>query len=161
MSYLSADDGGNAYLLAGRSANQPKLCPNATWDPDGITFANNITIGANPYGLFINSNNTVYAANNENGHILIWLEGSAGPTGMIPTNSTSPSSLFVSPMGEIYVDNGNAYQRVDVWRENATNYSSTSNTGGTCFSLFVVTNDSMYCSLAYQNQVIKDRKSVV
>ena len=97
----------------------------------------------------------MYVANRQNGHVLIWLEGSAAPTGTIVTNSTSRYSLFVGLTGDIYIDNGNSYNaRVDVWRGNATNYSSTLNTGGNCYSLFVVTNDSMYCSLADYHRVI-------
>ena len=108
-----------------------------------------------PFGLFINKNNTVYVANRQNGHILIWSEGSAGPTRTIATNSTVPCSIFASSQYDMYLDNGNAHARVDLWRENASNYSSTLYTGGMCFSLFMVTNDSIYCALAEYHQVIK------
>ena len=108
-----------------------------------------------PSSLFIDTNNTVYLANRQDGRILIWLDGSTSPTGTIVTNSTSQYSLFVGLMGDIYVDNGYQYARVDMWRENASNYTSTLNTGGTCYSLFMVTNDSIYCALAIQHQVIK------
>ena len=135
--------------------NQPKLCPNATWDPSGITVADNNTIGTHPRGLFINKNNTVYVTNLQNGHIMIWLEGSTIQSATITTNSTGSRSLFVGPMGDIYFNNWNPYARVDVWQENATSYSSTLITGGTCYSLFIVTNDSMYCSLADDHRVIK------
>ena len=142
-------------LVVGGPLNQPKLCYNATWHPNGTTFANNNTIGTQPRGLFVNSNNTVYVANYQNGHVLIWLEGSPSPSTTIVTNSSVPYSLFVSPMGDIYVDNGNLYARVDIWRENATSYLSTLNTVAACYSLFMVTNDSIYCSLADQHRVIK------
>ena len=143
------------YLFAETSVTKPQLCPNATWNPNGTTFADNNTVGMNPYGLFINTNNTVYVANHQNGHVLIWLEGSTSPTGMIATNSITPLSIFVSSKYDVYLDSGEPYARVDMWRENASNYSSTLNTGGICFSLFMVTSDSIYCALAYQHQVIK------
>ena len=86
---------------------------------------------------------------------MIWLEGSTSPSATITTNSNASRSLFVTPTGDIYSNTWNPYARVDVWRENATSYSSTLNTGGTCYSLFIVTNDSMYCSLADYHRVIK------
>ncbi len=48
------------YLLA-LSYNQPKLCPNSSWNPNATTFANFSTLGSQPFGIFVNTNNTIYA----------------------------------------------------------------------------------------------------
>ena len=145
----------SVFLILGVSFNQPKLCPYATWNSSGITFADNSTIGMSPRSIFINTDNTVYAVNYQNGQVQIWLEGSASPTGTIFTNATNPNSLFVGTISDIYVDNGNAYQRVDVWRENAANYQSTLSVSGSCYGLFIDSNNSLYCSLHDSHQVIK------
>ena len=142
------------YFVLGVSFNQPKLCPSAVWAENGTTFADNISIGANPHSIFINTINTVYAANSQDGRIQTWSEGSAGPTRTIATNSTNPYSLFVSLTGEIYIDNWN-FKRVDVWQENASSYVSKFDMGGACYSIFVDTNDSLYCSLLYYHAIIK------
>ena len=68
-----------SYVLA-VSYNQPKFCPNASWNPNATTFANISTVGSNPFGIFVNTNNTVYATNQVNGLILVWLEGSINPS---------------------------------------------------------------------------------
>ena len=134
--------------------NQPKICPEATWNPSGTTFAVNYTIGNGPRNILINVNNTVYAVNHQNGSIQIWLEGSSNPTGTIATDSNKPYGLFVSMAGDIYIDNG-FNNRVDVWRDNNTNYTSTLWVGGTCYSIFLDTNQTFYCSLHEPHKVIK------
>ncbi len=59
-----------SYLLA-VSYNQPKFCSNASWNPNAITFADNSTVGSQPYDIFINTKNTIYVANHENGRIVV------------------------------------------------------------------------------------------
>ena len=144
----------NTRLCTGVSFNQPKLCPNATWNTNGITFADNNTIGANPKGIFISKNNTVYATNFQHGSIQIWLEGSASPTNTIVTNSSNSFATFVNMADDIYIDNGLNY-RVDVWRENAAGYVSTLLTEGPCYGIFVDVSDILYCSLHDAHKVIK------
>ncbi|CAF1057584.1 unnamed protein product [Adineta steineri] len=81
----------NIWLLSlfigqtsGISYNQPKLCANASWNSTAITFATSATVGASPVGIFVNSINTVYVADQTNSRIQIntideywyWLENS-------------------------------------------------------------------------------------
>ena len=117
-------------------------------------FADNFTIGTNPQSIFINTNNTVYAANYQNGLIQIWLAGSSNLTQTIVTNSNNSKALFVSMKDDIYIDNGQNNQ-IDVWRQNASSYVSTLYIGGGCLSVFVDTNESMYCSIQNSHKVIK------
>ena len=140
---------------AGMSLNQPKLCPNATWNENGTTFADGNTIGTNPQTIFVSSSNTVYASNFQNGNVQIWLEGSTNVTRIIVTNSTDPFALIVSSAGYVYIDNGYPNLRVEAWREGATTYASAISTGGTCWSLFIDTNSTLYCSLHDSHMVIK------
>ena len=142
-------------LIVGISLNRPKLCPNATWSENGITFATSSTIGNGPQTLFVNSDNTVYATNFQNGNIQIWLEGSINVTRTVNTSSIDPFALIVSNAGDIYIDNGYPSLRVEVWRETAANYTSVLPTGGTCWSLFLDINDALYCSLHDVHKVIK------
>ncbi|CAF1376297.1 unnamed protein product, partial [Adineta ricciae] len=64
------------------SYNQPKLCSDASWNPNATTFAaggNNI-IGSSPYGIFITINNTIYVADRTNYRVQIWSNGSDIPS---------------------------------------------------------------------------------
>ena len=144
------------YLLfEGVSFNQPKLCPNATWNPVAVTFAGNETVGKQPQTIFVNANNTVYTANFENGTIHVWAEGSTAPTGTILTNYTETRALFVSVTGDIYVDAGIPNKRVDVWRVDSSSSVSSLAVDDRCFSLFIDMNQSLYCSMQYSHKVIK------
>ena len=141
--------------VAGVSFNQPKLCPNATWNSSGITVVDNKTIGTYPQGMFINSNNTIYVPSLNNGRIQIWLEGSTNPTGTIVTNATNVLTIFVTVKGDIYLSGRYPYNRVSMWRENVNGPLSTLNISEGCFSVFVDMNDSLYCSFYNYHKVIK------
>ena len=141
-------------MVVGLSFNQPKLCPNSIWNSSGITFADSSTIGASPQSIFVNSNNTVYAANFQNGHIQIWLKGSTSPTGTIITNSNRSHALFVTTAGDVYIDNYANYS-IDVCLKNSTSCVFTLNMGIVCYSIFIDTNNSLYCSYRDSHKIIR------
>jgi hypothetical protein len=141
-------------VAAGVSFNQPKLCPNATWNENGTALADNNAIGSYPQAIFINTNNTIYAANYQDGRIHIWLEGSTNSTSIVAPNSTEAYTLFVTPQGDIYIDDW-SHDQVHVCRENATGCFSTLNINGGCLSVFIDTDDSLYCSVRFTNYVNK------
>lgn len=45
--------------------NRPNFCPSTTWYPNAITFANVSTVGVEPFGVFIDGNNTIYVPNRQ------------------------------------------------------------------------------------------------
>jgi hypothetical protein len=137
------------------SFNQPKLCPSATWNPDGNTFANESTIGNDSQGIFVNSNNTVYVANKQTRAIQIWYEGDTNPIGSILTNTSNPCTLFGTVSGDIYVNSWYPNYRVEAWRENGSSYVSTLPIDAPCYSIFIDINASLYCSLTSFHKVIR------
>lgn len=141
------------FLIIAASFNEPQFCSSATWNATAITFANNNTIGTYPYGIFVNTNNTVYVANQQYSLIQVWLEGNHIPTTITLSNNSYPYSIFVTVNGDIYVDNGNS--GVDKWRLNKTSSDATLYVGGKCYDLFIDSNNSLYCSLYFSHQVIK------
>ena len=66
-----------------------------------------------------------------------------------------PYALFVSAIGDIYIDSGNINNRVDVWQLNASSAVSNLSIGDQCRSLFIDTNNSLYCSLYNNHKVVK------
>ena len=113
------------YLLA-VSYNQPKLCPNASWNPNATTFADNNTIGGYPVHVFINTNNTIYVPNREKDYVVVWSEGSLTPTKNISTNSTGVLGIYVTKIGDIYIDTFNSIGGVSKWTLKFNNYVSIS-----------------------------------
>jgi hypothetical protein len=140
------------FLVIAISFNQPKFCPSATWNATGITFANNNTVGTQPYGIFININNTVFVANRQYNLIQVWFEGNINPTTITARNNSNPYSIFVTITGDFYVDNNN--NSIDKWTLNSINNASLY-AGGKCYDLFIDSNNSLYCSLYSSHIVIK------
>ncbi len=127
------------------SFNQPKFCPTAFWNHNGITFANQSIVGAFPLSVFVNANNTIYVVNQENSAILVWHEDSTNPTNSISGNFTSPNFLFVASNGDIYIDDGQRNGRVQKWIEKTDTFVTVMNVNSACFDLFVDTNNKLYC----------------
>ena len=142
-----------AYLAV--SFNQPKLCPNATWNPNATTFATNSTVGSTPRGIFITTNNTVVVPNRSNGRTIVWFNGSSNPTSNISTNLSDPSSVFVTGDSEIFVNNNSPYNRIDKWTFNMTLVASPMDKCDRCAVLFIDINNDLYCSQDNQHQVLK------
>ena len=144
-------------LLLGLSYNRPKFCPDATWNSNGTTLASNNTIGTQPFGIFINRNNTIFVTDYDNGLIYVWLEGSDNVSNTIVTNSSHPYSIFVNQIGDLYLNTDNPVG-VDVWKWNSSSYAYSSSLSviGNCRSIFADTNGSLYCSIYLRNrQVVK------
>ena len=91
------------------SFNQPRFRPNATWNSNPTTFANETLI-------FINSNNSIYIHNQKANEILIWYNGNnSEPSKRISSSLSNPSSIFVTINGDIYVSNEVNHGRIDKW----------------------------------------------
>jgi hypothetical protein len=137
------------------SYNQPKFCSNASWKKSATTFASKNTIGSNPYDIFINTNNTVYVADNDHAWIQIWFNGSSTVTRTIYGDSShDPYNLFVAVNGDIYVDNGPWNKQVDKWTLNTTSKVSEMSPCQSCWDLFVDISNTLYCSMYDLHQVV-------
>ena len=141
--------------MLGLSFNQPKFCSNATWSTNAVTFANISIVGSNPWAIFIDTNNTLYGISTAFNQVLIWNEGSAIPTRNISNGLNSSSGLFVASNGDIYVDNGDVYHRVDKWTVNGTNSAFVMNVTTRCFDLFIDMNNTIYCSMDFESKVVE------
>ncbi|CAF1380674.1 unnamed protein product [Adineta steineri] len=137
------------------SFNRPKFCPTATWNSNGVTFANQSIVGQNPFAIFVSTNNTIYVANQEKNTIVIWEEESINSTKIISGNFTGPRSLFVTLNGDIYIDDGEENGRVQKWIKETNTFVTVMNVNSSCYGLFVDINDTLYCSVLDHHQVVK------
>ena len=145
----------NFLRLLARSFNQPKFCPNASWNPNATTFGNGSVIGHWPHALFIDTDNTVFVVRHDNGDILIWRNGSSNPSMTIITNGSSSTSMFVTSYEQIFVDNGDKNKRVDRWTSNGTRLSSPMSICSSCSGIFIDTNNNLHCCQQKLHRVIK------
>ena len=128
------------------SYNRPELTTNATWKFNATTFATNNTVGAFPYAIFVNRNNTIVAANWRNGDILIWYNASASIPTRIDANLTAPYTLFVTSDDRILVFNEISRGRIDLWSLRTRTFISFIHVNRSCYGLFVDLNETIYCS---------------
>jgi sugar lactone lactonase YvrE len=56
--------------------------------------------------------------------------------------------------GDIYFENGNETGRIEKWSTNVTSTTFVTKFNGSCYGLFVDINNTLYCSLRIQNQVV-------
>ncbi|CAF1548766.1 unnamed protein product, partial [Adineta steineri] len=145
----------NLFLFLGTTVNQPDLCPSSTWYTNAITFANSSTVGTYVYGVFVSINNTVYAANQPSNKVVVWLEGSITPDEILSGSLNKPWDLFVTPLGDIYVDNGENNGRVDKFSLNANISNSVMSVPAACYGIFVDISNTLYCSTFSSHQVVK------
>jgi hypothetical protein len=136
------------------SYNQPKLCPNASWNPNATTFASRGTTSSYSYSVFVNINNTIYVSDQQSNRIQVWLNGSISPTRTISSNVSYPYSLFVTTSGDIYVSYGSSNGRVDKWTLNANIGIPVMSVARVCYGLFVHISDTLYCSMRDQHQIV-------
>ena len=142
-------------FILGPSYNQPKFSSCTTWHLDAITFVNISTIGTQPYGLFVDTNNSIYFADYGHSLVQVWLEGSTHPIRNITAGLLYPRSIFVTSTGDIYVDNGAVYDRVDKWTSNTSTSTIAMRVNDTCYGLFVDTLENVYCSMNLFHSVVK------
>ncbi|CAF1317185.1 unnamed protein product [Adineta steineri] len=135
--------------------NQPKFCSNASWYPDALTFTNISTVIGSPLAIFVNTNDTIYVADRANNEIRIWFNNSIDRTQTIHGNFSASYSIFVTTYGDIYVDNGALYHRVDKWTLNGNTSVPVMYVNTPCYGLFVDTTDTLYCSMFNFHQVVK------
>jgi hypothetical protein len=142
-------------FISALSYNQPKFCSFATWNPNAVTFANNSLVGENPVAIFVTSNNTIYVADRKNGRIQIWINDSMYLTRTISAGLVSSFSIFATTNGDIYVDNSANSSRVDKWILNSNTSVPVMYVNSSCWGLFIDINDTLYCSMYYEHQVVK------
>ena len=143
----------SSFTFLAISYNLPKFCSFPSWNPNGTTFASKELVGFT-YGIFIDTNYTIYVTSEDLGKIIVWTDGNEIPIRIISEYISKPKSLFVALNGDIYVDNG-VNDRIDMWTLNATSPVQVMKVDGHCEGLFIDIKNDLYCSLRDRHRVIK------
>ncbi len=69
--------------------------------------------------------------------------------------SNSPYGIFVTSNGDVYVDNGAYSGQIDMCTSNTTNSIVVLTVTDRCLSLFIDSNNTLYCVNDGQNKVSK------
>ncbi|CAF1457795.1 unnamed protein product, partial [Adineta ricciae] len=137
------------------SYNQPKLDAYAVWNPNAIVFANSSLVGANPRGLFVDTNDTVYVVDQINSRTLIWFNNSINPTRTIYGDMSKPMCIFVTTSGDTYISDFKANNQTRRWSQNSNGSSLVMYTSSGCYGLFIDINNTLYCSLYNEHIIVK------
>ena len=107
-----------------------------------------------PYGIYINTNDTIYVANSGSDRILTWLDGNISLSSSIPGINSS-YAVFVSAIGNIYLGSDTGVLTGSIWPWNITNNTILMTTGNACYGLFVDITNTLYCSIRSNHYVVK------
>ena len=118
-------------------------------------LANENLAGRRPSDIFIDSNHTIYVNDQDNDHIMAWLNGSSTSPRIISTNLTTASTFFVTSGGDIYVSESSVNGPIIRMRLNSNIRECVGNIDEPCTKLFVDHNNSFYCSSMDQHRVMR------
>ena len=62
--------------------------------------------------------------------------------------------IFATVNGDIYFENGNEAGRIEKWKLNKSNIDFVIKFDGYCYGLFIDINNTLYCSILHQHQVV-------
>ncbi|CAF1660655.1 unnamed protein product, partial [Adineta ricciae] len=146
--------------LCGFSLSIPRFCSKPAWNQNGITFAEQSTIGSKPFSIFINKKDSIYSLNREKKQILIWDESNIQSSIIIPSGVADLYSLFVALNGDIHIDNG-INGRINKWTMSTKKFSNETIISSSCFGLFIDRDHHLYCSMPKHHRVIKQNLNEV
>ncbi len=85
----------------------------------------------------------------------MWFNNSNNPTKIISGNFSNPSSIFVTHNGDIYIDDGHNNGQVHKWISETNTFVTVMNVSSSCYGLFIDINETLYCSMRSEDQVMK------
>ena len=129
------------------------LCPYATWSTTAATFADNSTVGSSPYGIFIDSVDTVYVPTRNTSLIQVWTDGSVTPTQINTSSSHDQWGLFVTIFGEVYISSTVDLVLANKWKIRAVNSFFNVSSNDSCYGVFIDQKNTLYCSFSNQHKI--------
>ena len=146
----------NSLAAINITYNQPILSPGATWYEQGVVFVNETVMNSTPMDLFIDLNNTIYAAVRNKHVIYIFNSENMNARGNITNGLSKPYSIFLYRDDVLFIDNGETNKTIDVWSLSNNTRLNSLNISGYCRSLFIDLNETIYCSMDTTPIVMKN-----
>ena len=112
------------------------------------------SLGTSPFGLFIDASNTLYAMNRQLDVIRIWTLATNNYTKTLQAPANISGNIVVGVNGDVYAAHmiqGQVYR----WPVNNATSVVTAVFNSSCTSIFIDTNNSLYCSMSAMNLVMR------
>ena len=120
-----------------------------------MTVVNVKGSGNSGNGLFIDAGNIVYISYNNPNKSRVLIEENISIKNIFPrTSSNGTNNLFVTINGDIYASKKRNNYTIK-WTKNSSDAVDVVKSSYDCFSLFIDTNNSIYCSSKDQHQILK------
>ena len=123
------------------------------WDRNAVTLENNVPY-LQPFGIYVDVKNDVYAADSTSNQILIWFNGITNLSNAV-SGVNSASAVFVTINGDIYTGSSNGNGVVNKRTSNSTISTLVMSLPSPCSGLFVDVTSTIYCSITNSHQVVK------
>ena len=131
--------------------NRPPLCVNATWNQTGSTTAYYSILRAEPWSIFIDSEDTIYFADRTNRQILIWSRNNVSVLSHVSLSMYCP--LFVTSNRDIYYAYGFRGGRVMRQSVSESQPAPVAIFQSECYGLFIDRTKTLYCSVKDEHHV--------
>lgn len=143
------------FLIVAFSFNIPTLGPSTTWYPDTLIVVNQTYSGTSIHGIFVDQNNTLYIDNQQTNQVHIFSEGSQVPRMTLSGGLKTSYSLYATSSGNVYIDNGQIYQTLVMWPQNASNFTQILQNITACYDIFIDMSNTIYCAAAFSYKIVK------
>lgn len=110
-------------------------------------------INSTDVNIFVNINNTVYASMGFYEHVLVWSGQNSTLLYNISNGLGNTFGIFSTNNGDVYIDSGHAYGRIDRWTLDIMSKTNVANVTGRCFSMFIDIYGTLYCSFVDKHKV--------
>lgn len=143
------------FFTSGISYNLPRVCAHPIWEPNGITIANETSLGRLDFDIFVHVTNRLYVYSKFTNSVSVWLNGSLVDNHTILNLGMNQTSLFVTFDGEVIINYFNQhFSEIIRHSNNATNPMIIMRARGKCFGIFVDFYENVYCSITEYHQVL-------
>ena len=136
------------------TVNQPKLCPNSSWNPNATTILSYSSTGIIPVNLFVSLSDTVFIMDARSGHIFVWSNGSINVTETINTSASPLYGFFVLDDNSIFISSKSSPSRyLERWSKENGSLVESIPIDYICFDIFVDIYNDLYCVLRNYHQI--------
>lgn len=141
------------HFISAYDLNKTNFCPGMWWPLMNTTITidlKNFTV--RPSDVFVDHREMIYINDRSLNQTFMFYENSTGKYQQILHRSSTPSGLFVSNTGDIYVG---FHDRVERWADFfVTRAISIFETNRTCTVIYVDQYNKLYCSLTTEHRII-------
>lgn len=137
------------------TVNQPKLCPNSSWNPNATTIFSYNSTGIIPGNFFVSKSDTIFIIDQQSRHIFVWSNGSINVTKRINTSASVLYGFFVLDDKSIFISGKSSSSHfLERWSNDNGSLIESIQIDYVCFDIFVDIYNNLYCVAREYHQIV-------